>query len=504
MSPAIPGTQRAAWICAFVALFLTGAWLRFHALDTLELFVDEGGHLLVPVDEDIRRVIDPIAEGKPAMLWFFRPASAFNFDPLIVGRAMVGICGLITAGSIGATLFLMFGPAAAFMGSALWVLLPFTVFHERLVLFDPIIAMWFAVGIAAIAYGSQPKIGSRQACFWTVLGSLLAGMAALQKISIVTAAPWLLIVYIAIQHHFGRDINKQKLAAAMAAFLIPTFFLWIALPELGERIFRTANPAPPYGQLPFLRWYWGYGGWPLVLLTVYAAVIAWRRRQVSVAWFGIAALLSLAITSMIYRQPYARYGHADHVPLVIFLSAAIATGRRWMASALMVLASLRWLYVDMKVISEPGAAPLPAEEIKQYVTGYWSGHGCREVVRFAEQHSPCAIFVRRYSRPGSYALILEARRNPQIIAVPLRTEIPREIELAAEIVAKKRASLDKRIPAFLLAEGGSSIEAKMPDLAQSPFRVVLNHTKPDGVSSMVMVDGEFLLSDRTTAAPLHP
>lgn len=482
MSSKLNGTRRAAWILAIGILFITGAWLRFHDLDEIELFVDEGGHLLIPVDDDVRRVINPLAEGKPGMLWFFRPAHMFARDPLIAGRVMIGVCGLLSSAAIGATLLLLFGRTAAVIGSALWLLLPFTVFHERLALFDPLIATLIASGIAVVAYGNQPEKSSKQALIWTLLGSLLAGTAVLQKLSALTATPWLLFVLVAVQRRYGRTIGS-RLVAAIAAFMLPGLLLWIAAPGLGSRILKAEAATAPLNYFPFVLWHAGYGGWPLLVLIFYAAFLVWRRKQRVIAWFGCAALLSLVVSSIVYRhQAYARYMHPDHVPLVIFLGAAVGSGPRRLGLALSAAACLRWLYSDLQIISNPTTAPLPPGEIEQYVTGFWSGHGSSQMVDFVEQHAPSVIFVHRYSRPGSYAFLLAARRNPSLIVVPLSIEIPGALEVARAATAQRR----NPSAVYLLAEGGPALELSLLTAAGIPHRIVLENIKHGRVGALIL------------------
>ena len=170
-----PARRRALLLIVVGGMLLAGAWLRYTALDRLELFVDEGGHLLAPVDADVRRVIDPVGEGKAAMGWFFWVASALPAEPLVVARSLVATCGLITAVAIAATLYLLFNGTVAVIGLGLWLFLPFAVFHERLALFDPVIATLIACSLTALTLGSRPSSRAAHRIAWCALGGLLAG-----------------------------------------------------------------------------------------------------------------------------------------------------------------------------------------------------------------------------------------------------------------------------------------------------------------------------------------
>ncbi|HVS51770.1 MAG TPA: hypothetical protein VHD62_05390 [Opitutaceae bacterium] len=483
---------RAPWFFpALGALLVLGAVLRFAMLDRLELFVDEGGHILAPVDADVRRVIDPVGEGKPAMAWFFRTATALPLDPLIAARAMIGFAGLVTAAALAATLFLLGGEVAAAFGAGIWLLLPFTVFHERLALFDPAIATLIALGLLATALGSRPTSPPAARLGACALGGLLAGSAALLKISALATGPWLAVAYFALQRHWRQPLLTARLVVWLAGFLLPTFVLGAIDPHLGYKILHPASPANPVGGFPFLAWYAGFGGWPLALLALVALVWATRHRATTALWFGAAWIVSLLVARVVYPEPYARYAHADYLPLAIFLASALALAPKRIAWSAALVAGLGWGFVDAAIVRHPLSAPLPAGEIEQYVSGTWSGDGNAAALAFLEQRAPCVVFVHRYSRPGAYAMLLAARRNPALAVVPLSLEQPRAIEAARAVVAKARAVLGPRVAVYVLAEGAPPPEPFFLRAGGVPARVAFEQRKPDGVSGVVLLECEF-------------
>jgi hypothetical protein len=486
-----PRASRAAYFAAFGVLLIAGAWLRFAALDRLELFVDEGGHLLVPVDADVRRVIDPVGEGKPAMLWFFRVAWALPLDPLVAARAMIGCCGLISATAIAATLALLSGRRAALLGFGIWLLLPFAVFHERLALFDPAIAALIACSIAAFAAASRPSVSSGARAGWSVLGGLLAGGACLLKVSAAAAAPWLVVVYFALQCNRQQPFFSRRLAATVVGFLVPMAWLVFATPGLGEKILHPVSPAARTPGFPLFGWYAGYGGWPLGVLMLGALVAAWRKVSSPLLWLAAAWALSVAIAAAIYPTPYARYVHADHLLLVIFLAGALASAPVHVALPVATLAFSGWAWTDWQIVRDPRTASLPAGEIAQYVTGVWSGHGSRAVIDFAAHHSPAVVFVHRYSRPASYALLIAARQNPSLGVVPLSVETSTALAGAKVVLAKARTLLGPGVQTYLLAEGDPPPEPFFLQRHAVPFQVAFDHAKPDGASHLLLLRCDF-------------
>lgn len=478
-----------------MALLAAGAYLRFLALDRLELFVDEGGHLLAPADAEVRRVIDPVREGKPAMAWFFALATALPADPLWTARAMVAVCGVITAGAIGVTLLVLFGGPAALLGMGLWLFLPFALFHERLALFDPVIATLTAGGLAAIALGSRSPERSRVALGWHAAGGLIAGSAVLLKLSSLAAVPWLLVCYAGLQRGGMRAVFDRRLAVTVGAYLLPGIGLFLLAPHTGQRFATVGDAGALVGDwLSYPRWYAAYGGWPLGFLFAAAGIaLALTRARLPLV-FGGAWVLSLGIAMALYPVPHARYVHVDHVVLVIFLAGAIASLGARGALAIGSVAVGGWLRTDWQITQDLRRAPLPAGETVQYVTGFWSGDGSRaavaEIQRLSRQH-PTVVWVHRYSRPASYAVLLAARRDPALNVVPLSLEAPRAIDGARAVATKARLLLGPQVRFYVLAEGAPPPEGAALAAAGIGTRVVWEHVKADGTSRLQLIACEF-------------
>jgi hypothetical protein len=487
-----PARRRTLQLCLAVALLAAGAYLRFAALGRLELFVDEGGHILAPVDADVRRVIDPVREGKPAMAWFFALATALPADPLWTARALVASCGMVTAVAIGVVLFVTGNATAALLGLGCWLLLPFAVFHERLALFDPVIATLIACGLAAIALGSRPGLQGARAYGWLAVGGLMAGSAGLCKLSALAAAPGLIVCYWGLQRRWDRPLWDRRLAVVAGAFLLPAIVLFLFAPHAGQRLAAMEGAAAAGGGVGrFLAWYAGYGGWPLGLLVAIALVaLAPKRARLPWLFFGGAWVLSLVIAMALYPVPYARYVHGDHVALVSFLAGAIASLSTRQAAAIAGVAMGGWLRVDWQITRDPRTAALPADEKVQYVTGFWSGDGSRaavaEIQRLGRQQ-PTVVFVHRYSRPASYAAVLAARRDPGINLVPLSLEAPRAVDGARAVAAKARSLLGPTVRFYVLAEGAPPPEGAALAAAGVETRVAWEHVKADGTSRLQLL-----------------
>jgi hypothetical protein len=144
---------------------------------------------------------------------------------------------------------------------------------------------------------------------------------------------------------------------------------------------------------------------------------------------------------------------------------------------LLALAVGQWTLVSRDLVTAPEQARVPADEIKQYYTGPWSGRGLREVTNFltayADQHHvTCVVATHRYFRPGAYGLMLEAAFNPRMAVVPMTIYEPAELATARNAVT--HAAGGQPTAFFILYEGSLYPPHPWLDAAGSGAKRVLN------------------------------
>lgn len=457
-------------------LLLGGFLLRALGLGTPGLFVDEGGHILAPVDDDVRRVVAPLAEGKPGMAWLFAPAHWFGLNPLVSARLISVAIGMGTALALGACLHAIAGWPAALIGTAAWMVLPFAVFHERWALLDPAVGLFTALGLAVMARSARAESRANDFRLRFALAGLVAGLAVLVKVSALILAPALAICAWTLRPRLDRTTG-----AAVALYLLPAGLLLACASGLAQRLPGLhVGAAQEVG--PILAWLWGYGGWPLGLLLALAAWTVWRGnipRRPAVG-FALAAAVSLLLAQLIYPLPYARYLHAEHVILIAALALALAGSRSRVVATLAAVAGAAWLWFDLAVARDPGCAPLPAAERVQYLTGPWSGDGVASALARVQSERNAVLLVRRYSRSVSYAAVLEARRHPELTVVPLTLESPAGFAAARAVAVRARTLLGPDARLLVLAEGDPPTEPVFLAQAGIEFRVLWRHEKREG------------------------
>lgn len=472
MPPSQASAPRAPGWVWFALPMLVAAWLRLRGIGDPEAFVDEGANILTAIDPRVRLAFEPLEQGRPWLVHLFAPATWFPAHTLTLARIMTAASGLATIAAIGWTLHRLAGRAAALGGAWLWAVMPIAVFHERLALQDPFVAALIAWGVALITAGAFAREGGRTALAGFALAGVLFGSAFMLKISALFALPWLVITGWAIQRRAGRPALEWRHSAIALGAMLPVLTLGTDIFRLGRGLGRYQALASFHGRAPFsdflfrleewLRWYAGYGDWPLLALLLAALWAAVRLRQRAALACLAAWVVAVLVSGVFYHNLYARYLVPDHLPLVLFLALAWggladAAGRLrplvWGGFGVMLGG---WGVTAWQIGTSPTRAPVPEQDIAQYFTGAWSGNGLDQVQRYLTaraEHAQerCLVLTHRFLRPGCYGLMLRARAEPRLGVVPLTIYEPAELDAArAEL---RKATAGQRVRFFLLYEG---------------------------------------------------
>jgi hypothetical protein len=495
---------------------MVAALVRLHGIGGPEPFVDEGANILTSLNVRVREAFEPLAQGRPWLVYLFKPAGWFPAQALEVARFMSAGAGLATLAALGWTLWHLAGRGAALAGLWLWALLPIAVFHERLALQDPFVTALIAWCVALLANSSLGRETARGG-LWFFGAGLLFGAAFLLKISAGFTLPWIGLLWWEFRRRTGRPIFERRLGWAALGALLPLATLGTDLAKLGSKLDRyhalttqsdaatDASLADRLGQ--WLELYFGYGGWPLLVLAALAVGATVRFRSRVAAMCAGGWLLALLVSGCFYNNTYGRYLLPDHLPLILFLAVAGATlpsraGRfRAATPALFALPLAGWAVADWQIGRDPAKAAIAASEAAQYFTSPWSGRGVREVrdyltARADRDKAQCLVITHRFLRPGCYGLLLAELGDPRIGVVPITIYEPQE--LAAALPGLRHAAAGHRVRCFLLYEGSIYPAHPWLNAPGSPTRRVLEVPRGPGESFTLF---EFELAASVPQAP---
>jgi 4-amino-4-deoxy-L-arabinose transferase-like glycosyltransferase len=468
-------------------LALAFAGTRLFHLTVLPMFIDESIYLYWA-----RRIVAdgrfwrPLADGKSLQVWVLSTIVPWVADPLWWGRAVsvcVGGLGAWAAWAVGRRLQ---GDRAGLMAAGLYLLCPFALFHDRMVLADVFVSSAGAlVLLASLTLLDDPT--RRRA---VVLGLALAA-CALSKMPglLLWAIPVLAALALPRRPGLPRALGLAfGVAACLSALPIWYFVANSAQVQeqtaLGDAGGPFAVAAP--NLMTLVGWLWDY--WTPGVFAVFAvasvmAVVERRREDIVLS---ACALWPPLVFAALSRSWFPRYVFPSTIPALVLTGMALsrlvaqARGLRWgwaMVAAAAVALLAPALPFDVALLTAPDRAPFPAVDRFQYVEGWTAGYGRQDPARAlasALAESPSGILVgvggssRHAYRPIHLLLRARFMNDPRV-----------EIEVTDPRDPGSRRALAKRAagrPVFLVA---GIDDGSLPQAGSAP---ILVGRLPDGTA----------------------
>jgi hypothetical protein len=382
---------------------------------------------------------------KPLFVWLLAWVHRLTADPLLAGRALSVALGLVTMLLLVWWTWRHFDLQTACLVGLAYLVAPFTLFHERLALYDTP-AMLFAAGALVAGWRLAESDNRRE---WLVFGSM-GGLGLINKeVAYFTlayppaaiAARW-----------WGRQAVAWRRVAldtvfgwALAATILLAVLAW-PMAHLGGGLVHSADYYLSFAQLaalPFARWaanlgtvtnwYVTYLGPGLAFVPVLYFAGALVRRHawglyVSLAWLAPAAAIVL-----VAQRFYSRYLLFTLPPMLLANAAAVYDLRAWFAQR-RPKRSFRWvtpaaaallliwpLPLARQVLTDPATAALTPDDRRQYVEDWPSGYGTREIVaqlRAEVRHGPLTVFVAPFAGMVKDALVIYLAGVPGVDVQP--------------------------------------------------------------------------------------
>ncbi|HEX2909203.1 MAG TPA: glycosyltransferase family 39 protein [Chloroflexia bacterium] len=394
----------AGWGLAGVGL--AALLLRSANLLSLSIFVDESFHIGAGLaaqngSHDTTGLFSLAIDSKILHGWLlaaiFQVAGTAQL--LWVTRLFSALCGLLTAlACYGLALRLFASRRAGLLAAALWALLPYATWHERLALVDPLLttcattALYFSVRLleatnrkAWAGYGLLAGIALAAALLTKITALALLGMPLLALLLLYPRGEW---------PRLGRRCGAVYLGLWLAA--APVIGLYNGLWNGGQQADKLQAPGPALffnnsGQVA--QWLYAYCTPPLLLTLLAASGYAlWQKRRASLFLLA-AALLPLLLFCATSRVIYPRYFLFCLPPLVVlaagglatFLQGLAATRRLRLASCGLALLVLPALWLDFQMVVAPEKAPLPPVDRFQYIEGWPAGGQVEQLAAFLSE-----------------------------------------------------------------------------------------------------------------------
>ena len=384
---------------ALVGLYLAS---RVVALTALPMFLDERIHLRWAYwIAQGRRLRVPVLAGRGLSVYMLAGVAPGADDPLRAGRLLTVAVGLVTMiGLYFLALRLGGDRRLAYLTALFYIVCPFTLAYDRMVLTDAFLAAFTALTLLlSLRLALEPRARTGAA-----LGAALA-LGVLSKTTglVLFGVPVLVLVFLGRERR--RALGPLFLAFALAGTVV-AYPLWLFFRKTDELVGAigvrendlsfTGNAAANFGLA--VEWLWTYWTPGLVILAALGLALGLAsppRRRAAV----LLALLTVGPTALFVALSgiwYPRYLLFTTVPLLPLAAGGFVGSidllARWgrlrrstvpvLAAALLAITLLPALRFDLALWTDPIRAPFPALDRFQYVTGWPSGYGSRESVEF--------------------------------------------------------------------------------------------------------------------------
>ncbi len=376
-----PKINRHFWflLLVFLILYLV---TRLQNLTAIPVFGDEAIYLrwsqIIKSVETLRFI--PLTDGKqPLFMWLTVPIFKFVSNPLIAGRLLSVLAGLVTAITLYFITHTWYAPF-------FYLVIPFTFFFDRLALSDGLLSMFGGLSLLfSLLLATNPRLD---------LSLILGGILGL---SWLTKSPAIFFIILAFFTFLVFNFNPKKvkyvfypLISLFVAFCIynvlrlgPQFhqialrnqdYVW----PITEILRHPLDPLKPHLS-DIVTIFSQYIGPILVLLLLSPRLFlsSPKLSLVLVSW-SIFPLLANAIFAKVFTARYVLY---TVPPLISFISLTINQYRFKYKKLFLVLClvpNIYWLY---RISFNPATVILPSTETG-YLQEWTSGWGISDAAGY--------------------------------------------------------------------------------------------------------------------------
>ncbi len=375
---------------------LLAFFLRFYNLTFLPVFVDEAIYIRwsqVMISVPSLRFL-PLSDGKqPLFMWVLMLVVRSFSDPLFIGRLISVVSGLLTIMGIFALSYVLFkSKLVALISATLWAISPFAVFFDRMALVDSMLTM-----LGAWTFFFAVLMVKTKRISFAVFSGLTLGLAMLTK----SPAIFLLFLIPSTWILTSKPIQLIKLGFLTGVVWVIAFGMYNILrldPNFHLLASRNLDYIYPYDHVltsPLNPLFGHLGGiWNyfvqfapigLVVLVVLGILGSFAKHKREVIFLLIIGLAPILITAEYSKVVTARYILFTLPYLFILASSASLVKKKIFKSIALVFFAIfvvHSLYIDLKLLTDVKAAPLPHGERNGYLEEWTAGQGIKEISEY--------------------------------------------------------------------------------------------------------------------------
>lgn len=384
------------YLFAISLFFIT----RLTNLKILPIFTDEAIYSYwaqVALHDPENRYISLIDGKQPLFIWLGAISQNFIKDPLIATRLVSVIAGFLALIGIYFLTLELFNKKTALVAAMFYIVLPFTLFYDRIALFDSLLTM---IGIFAVFL--SVKLAKKPGLDLAILNGIAIGLGQITKSSAIFflyLLPFSLI-FLNLKEKALRLKVVKLFAYFSIVFLIsftiynslrlsPLFyiidrknmeFVW-SFSELAKNPFLSFHS----NFFAIISWIISYIGHPLFAIFVLGGAYGLYKRNKQIIYLLVLVLVPFLAECFFNKVLYPRFVLFYFPYIIIIISQAITTSLNLLPKYKYALIATIFAFTvgpavnSFWLIADPLKAKLPDAETFQYRDDWPAGYGVEEV-----------------------------------------------------------------------------------------------------------------------------
>lgn len=477
-------------------LVVTYAVSRLIGLTALPIFCDEAIHIQWAEQILQGNLLTPLKDGKLLHVWFIALGLPWVSDPLWAARVLAvleGAIALYACFRIGARLY---DRLAGFLCAALYVMCPFTLFHDRMALADGPLSAFAALTLL----WSIAVIQDERRFYVLLLGLAMAGAILCKMPGLLTLLTPVMAAFLLAKPPRIRVVKQLALSYCITLTLVvvPIVIFLLTTRQLheksvlGENVWTWMVQVATNVQATY-KWLWFYWTPPVLILAVVGfifAVIKRNREHFLLAATSLVWIFAFIVISRVWKPRYLLPATVPALTLVAGIVTVDITPRvtrliglaqsaavRAVPGILLLVVGLFAWKVNWLLLTNPAQAPLPRVDRDQYVELWPSGYGVAEAAHYLRSLArdyPGGIVVATHDFQDFKLKV--SLMNEKRIAV-------RHLNIRGENNMAKLVAWSRRKPTFVVLNRPSSEQPDAPELLKVAD-LVQSFRKPGGQASV--------------------
>jgi len=447
-------------IFLFLGLLVAYLITRLYNIMSLPLFTDEAIYTrwsqIARYDASWRFI--SLTDGKqPSFIWFDMIMMRFVDDPLLAGRlvsVLGGIVGLVGIYFLASEIFK--NKKIGYIAAILYIIYPFSLVYDRMALYESLVS---AATIWAL-YLEVLLIRARRLDVALILGMVM-GFGVLTKSSAFFAVyllPFSLLLFDFKQKNWKRKLIKWVSLATISTIMAYGFYSILRLSPffhiIAEKTSLFVYPIKDWLSHPFdffmgnlngiTDWFIAYTTIPFFLLILVSFFLGDRKtvreKLFLLSWF----IIPFVLLALFGRVLYPRFILFMTMPLLILAAFSLnlildSLKNNLLKSGLVFVALILLIRSDFYILTDFARAPIAKADTDQFINAWPAGGGVREIVAFAREESKKGkIYVATQGTFGSlptYAMeiYLDENKNIEKRGIwPLPKDIPSDLVVRAK------------------------------------------------------------------------